>query len=43
MAICELTTNQIREIPETTYSLAGLRERHDLQRLLRSRLRKSST
>jgi len=36
MAIYEITADQIREIPETTYSLAGLRERYDLQRLLRS-------
>jgi len=37
MAIYEITSDQIRKIPETTYSLAGLRERYDLQRLLRSR------
>ena len=36
MAIYEITADQIRKIPETTYSLAGLRERYDLQRLLRS-------
>jgi hypothetical protein len=36
MAIFELTPDQIRRIPETTFSLAGLRERYDLQRLLRS-------
>jgi Domain of unknown function (DUF4268) len=36
MAIYEITTDQIRKIPETTFSLAGLRERYDLQRLLRS-------
>jgi hypothetical protein len=35
MAIYEITTDQIRKIPETTFSLAGLRERYDLQRLLR--------
>ena len=35
MAIYEITADQIRKIPETTYSLAGLRERCDLQRLLR--------
>jgi hypothetical protein len=36
MAIYEITADQIRKIPETTFSLAGLRERYDLQRLLRS-------
>jgi len=36
MAIYEITTDQIRKIPEITFSLAGLRERNDLQRLLRS-------
>ncbi len=36
MAIYEITTDQIRKIPEMTCSLAGLRERYDLQRLLRS-------
>ena len=36
MAIYEITADQIRKIPETTYSLAGLRERYDLQRLFRS-------
>jgi len=35
MAIYEITADQIRKIPETTLSLAGLRERYDLQRLLR--------
>jgi hypothetical protein len=35
MAIYEVTADQIRKIPETTFSLAGLRERYDLQRLLR--------
>ncbi|MGA7502352.1 MAG: hypothetical protein WBX00_37125 [Isosphaeraceae bacterium] len=35
MAIYEITADQIRKIPETTFSLAGLRERYDLQRLLR--------
>ncbi len=35
MAIFELTTDQIRKIPETTFAAAGLRERVDLQRLLR--------
>ncbi len=34
MAIYEITADQIRKIPETTYRLAGLRERYDLQRLL---------
>ncbi len=36
MAIYEITADQIRKIPETTFSLSGLRERYDLQRLLRS-------
>ncbi len=36
MAIYEITTDQIRKIPEITFSLAGLWERNDLQRLLRS-------
>jgi len=36
MAIYEITADHIRKIPETSYSLAGLRERYDLQRLLRS-------
>jgi len=36
MAIYEITADEIRTIPKTTYSLAGLRERYDLQRLLRS-------
>ncbi len=36
MAIYEITADQIRKIPETTFSLANLRERYDLQRLLRS-------
>jgi hypothetical protein len=35
----EVTVDQIREIPETTFSAAGLRERDDLQRLLRSQFR----
>jgi hypothetical protein len=39
MAIYEITLDQIREIPETTFSAAGLRERDDLQRLLRSQFR----
>src|SRR3954463_12040536 len=36
MAIYEVTNDEIRKIPETTFSVAGLRERYDLQRLLRS-------
>jgi len=36
MAIYVITAHQIRKIPETTFSLAGLRERYDLQRLLSS-------
>ena len=36
MAIYEITSDQIRKIPETTFSLTGLRGRYDLQRLLRS-------
>jgi hypothetical protein len=39
MAIHEINLDPIREIPETTFSAAGLRERYDLQRLLRSRFR----
>ena len=34
MATFEITADQIRKIPETTFA-AGLRERYDLQRLLR--------
>lgn len=37
MAIYEITSDQIRKIPETTFSLVGLRERYDLQLLLRSK------
>jgi hypothetical protein len=35
MAIYELTADLIRKIPETTFGAVGLRERADLQRLLR--------
>jgi hypothetical protein len=38
MAIYEITTDQIRKIPETTFGSVGLRERGDLQRLLRSQI-----
>jgi hypothetical protein len=38
MAIYEITTDQIRKIPTTTFGAAGLRERGDLQRLLRSQI-----
>jgi hypothetical protein len=36
MAIYEITADQIRKIPETTFSVAGVKKRNDLQRLLRS-------
>ena len=36
MAIYEITSDQIRTITETSFSVAGFRERADLQRLLRS-------
>src|SRR5260370_33936774 len=38
MAIYEVTADKIWEIPETTFGAAGLRERSDLQRLLRKQI-----
>lgn len=38
MAIYEITSNQLRKIEETTFSSAGVRERGDLQRLLREQV-----
>src|SRR3954468_1819195 len=38
MAIYEMTATQIRRIPESTFDQAGLKERDDLQRLLRSQI-----
>ncbi len=38
MAIYEITRDQITEIRETSFEQAGLRERADLQRLLRDRI-----
>lgn len=36
MAIYEVTRDEIRKIPESSFSVSGLKERSDLQRLLRS-------
>jgi RecB family endonuclease NucS len=38
MPIYEIAANEIRKIEETTFSLAGLQERGDLQRLLRKQI-----
>lgn len=38
MAIYEITKNQIRIVSETSFSKAGVRERGDLQRLLRDQI-----
>lgn len=38
MAIYEITADKIRKIEETTFSAAGVRERADLQRLLRDQI-----
>lgn len=38
MAIYEISTDRIRKIDETSFSSAGLRERQDLQRLLRTQI-----
>jgi hypothetical protein len=38
MAIYELNRDSIRKIEETTFTLAGIRERSDLQRLLRAQI-----
>ena len=36
MAFYEITRDCLREIPNTTFAVAGIRERDDLQRLLRN-------
>lgn len=38
MAIFEITAEAIRRIPETSFAVAGIRERFDLQRLLRKQI-----
>jgi hypothetical protein len=38
MALYEITTNSLNKIEETSFDLAGVRERFDLQRLLRSQI-----
>tara|TARA_A100001391_G_scaffold116121_1_gene78590 strand:- start:644 stop:1702 length:1059 start_codon:yes stop_codon:yes gene_type:complete len=38
MAIYEIASDQFRKIDETSFSIAGLRERQDLQRLLRTQI-----
>ena len=38
MAFYELTSDCLRAIPDTTFSAAGIRERADLQRILRSQI-----
>lgn len=38
MPIFEITNDAIRKIPETSFSAAGIRERADLQRLLRKQI-----
>src|SRR4051812_15171162 len=38
MAIFELTADRIHQFKETTFSAVGLKERSDLQRLLRSQI-----
>src|SRR5262245_44743610 len=38
MAFYEITSNNLREIPATTFSAVGVRERGDLQRLLRDQI-----
>ena len=38
MTIYEIASDQFRKIDETTFSIAGLRERQDLQRLLRTQI-----
>lgn len=38
MAFYEMTSDRLREIPATTFSEAGIRERADLQRLLREQI-----
>lgn len=38
MAIYEIASNEFRRIDETSFSIAGVRERQDLQRLLRTQI-----
>jgi len=38
MAIYEIASDQFRKIDETSFSIAGLRESQDLQRLLRTQI-----
>lgn len=38
MALYEITAENLHEIKETSFDLAGVRERYDLQRLLRSQI-----
>jgi len=38
MAIYEITTNSLREIKQTSFAEAGIKERSDLQRLLRAQV-----
>ncbi len=38
MAIYHLTDDRLTEVPETSFGVAGIREREDLQRLLRSQI-----
>lgn len=38
MTIYEIAADQFRKINETSFGVAGLRERQDLQRLLRSQI-----
>ncbi len=38
MALYEITTNELREIESTTFAKAGVKERQDLQRLLRAQI-----
>jgi hypothetical protein len=38
MAFYEMTSDRLREVPETTFAAAGIRERADLQRLLRAQI-----
>ena len=38
MALYEITADNLHKLDETSFDLAGLRERYDLQRLLRSQI-----
>lgn len=38
MALYEITTDNLHKLDETSFDLAGVRERYDLQRLLRSQI-----